>query len=322
MRERLQLLFGLLLGITGMWWATKGVHWEVVESYVKNIKPFYVILLAVLFMVQQLLRAYRQQLLLPKIRYRSSLMVLCIGFFFINTLPVRMGEITRPLLLKSKEEIPLSASFAMVFTERILDLISAFFMALLVLSYAQIPMIEENWLARIPQLARWFIPLLIFVLFVLFFAGGWLEARLPMFLRTRLNPFFATLRMQRKSIVKILLLTVLIWGGTPLMFLSGAMALGGDLSYIQGFGILGFTMLGMAAPNAPGFVGTYEAAFVSGLSIFGFSDANFNIAFAFLFHSWVYIVQSTSALYFLYTDRISFRNILKQLRHFRVNSSA
>ena len=106
------------------------------------------------------------------------------------------------------------------------------------------------------------------------------------------------------------------------MFMCGAAALNIDLGYIQGLGVLGFTMLGMAAPNAPGFAGTYEAAFVSGLSVLGFQEDGLNFAFAFLFHWWVYIVQSLSALYFLYTDKISFQGVLNSLRDFRIKTEA
>ena len=106
---------------------------------------------------------------------------------------------------------------------------------------------------------------------------------------------------------------------TPLLFLFGASSFGIALNYIDGIGILGFTMIGMAAPNAPGFAGTYEASFMAGLHILGFTQESRNFAFAFGFHWWVYFTQSLSALYFLATERISFSQTLRQMR---VNSKA
>ena len=41
-----------------------------------------------------------------------------------------------------------------------------------------------------------------------------------------------------------------IWGMTPLLFLLGGRSFNLDLEYVEGVGLLGFTMLGMAAPNA------------------------------------------------------------------------
>ena len=109
---------------------------------------------------------------------------------------------------------------------------------------------------------------------------------------------------------------------TPLLFLLGGRSFNLDLEYVEGVGLLGFTMLGMAAPNAPGFAGTYEASFLAGLQVMGIPDQTRNFAFAFGFHWWVYIVQSISALYFFATQRISIQKTLQQLRQLRVNSKA
>ena len=319
MKTKLQILLGLSLGILSMWWATKNTDWTQVWLFLKDVQPLDMLLVAILFMVQQFLRAHRQLLLLPEISYKSSLLVLCIGFFFINTLPARLGELTRPILLKEKEGLPLSSGLAMVFTERLLDLMSAFILALLFLSFANIPQLDETWSVRIAQSAQFILPLVMFLLFLFIGYGHQLSRFLPQKLSETLIPFFDTLKKQRTKLPAIIISTVIIWGMTPFLFLLGASSFGITLDYIDGIGILGFTMIGMAAPNAPGFAGTYEASFMAGLHILGFTQENLNFAFAFGFHWWVYFTQSLSALYFLATERISFSQTLRQMR---VNSKA
>ena len=94
-----------------------------------------------------------------------------------------------------------------------------------------------------------------------------------------------------------------------------AFGLSDIIGYIEGIGILAFTMFGMAAPSAPGFAGTYEAAFVTGLDIFGSADATRNIAFALCFHWWIYLVQSSSALFFLSRDNTSVWELWSKIKN-------
>ena len=72
-----------------------------------------------------------------------------------------------------------------------------------------------------------------------------------------------------------------------------------------------FTMIGMAPPGAPGFAGSYEAAFVVGLQVFGNANANLNFAMAFGFHWWIYAVQSSTGIYYLTKNKYKLRELLK-----------
>jgi uncharacterized protein (TIRG00374 family) len=314
MKTKLQILLGLFLGFISMWWATSNTQWEEVLLFFQDVRMSDMLVVALLFTIQQALRAHRQILLLPQISYKNSLLVLCIGFFFINTLPARIGEFTRPILLKEREKIPISAGMAMVFTERLLDLMSAFVLALLFLSFGDIPQLKDTWTVRIAQSAQVVLPLALCTLILFLGYGQQLTRFLPQKVSTALVPFFDTLKQQRSKLGLILCSTILIWGMTPFLFVFGASSFALSLDYIDGIGILGFTMIGMAAPNAPGFAGTYEASFMAGLHVLGHTQESRNFAFAFGFHWWVYCTQSLSALYFLATEKISLSDILRQTR--------
>ena len=124
--------------------------------------------------------------------------------------------------------------------------------------------------------------------------------------------------------IHILWLTFLTWALTGWMYVTAAMSFQIEelIGYIEGLGLLAFTMLGMAVPNAPGFAGAYEASFVAGLEVFGVTSPQLAFAMAFGFHWWIFFVQACTAIYFLATDRINIRNLLSQIHQQRRSSNA
>ena len=113
---------------------------------------------------------------------------------------------------------------------------------------------------------------------------------------------------------------MIIWLLTGGMYLLTAWAFSVDvIGFLESIGLLAFTMLGMAVPSAPGFAGTYEAACVAGLEVFGSKDASLNFAFALTFHWWIHIVQSASALFFLYRDGTSISELWRKIKEHRKN---
>ena len=114
---------------------------------------------------------------------------------------------------------------------------------------------------------------------------------------------------QPARLSQVLSLSVLTWVLTGCMYPLLALGFGRDgaLGYGEGIAILAFTMMGMALPSFFGFAGTYEAAVVLALSLFGISgsaivgDASLDdlaAAYALTMHWWVYIVQAASAVAF------------------------
>ncbi len=80
------------------------------------------------------MRALRWQfILLPvgRVRHSSVLITTAVGYAALSLLPARMGDLIRPLLLARREKIPVSASLASIFTERVFDLWSVVFFFLI-----------------------------------------------------------------------------------------------------------------------------------------------------------------------------------------------
>lgn len=333
-----RVLVGLALGAAALVLALWGVPLSEIGDALARARLRWLIPVALLFFVQQSLRALRQSLLLtrpdrPLLSFRRSLSVLCISFLFINTLPARLGEIVRPTLLWEREGVPLGRGVGMVVFERVLDLISAIGMLALVALFVPAPSRvlvvqgrEVDWVGLGQTAAGVVLPVLLMGLVLLLALGrplvGWGSqrvGRLPTWLvrPVRLvlafaEGFAAGLDAARspRRLAAVLGLTALTWSLSGFMFVCGAHAFHAEdrIGYGEGIGLLSITMLGTIVPSAPGFAGTYEAFLRGGLALFGVSgpgrDAD-AVAFALTYHWWVYGVQACTAIYFLVVDQVS-----------------
>lgn len=347
------VLLGLVVGALALTLALWGVPLDEVGVALADADPTWLGAMAAIFLVQQLLRAARQLVLLrtvaPHHRFRTSLSVLCISFFFINTLPARLGEAVRPLLLYERDRVPVGAGVAMVFVERVIDLLSVFVMLAIVAFFVEVPHarvqlgeVEVDFMALGRSLATWVVPLGLGGLVGLVVVGpGLLERLRPAaalaglpgrLVRLALvlgEGFFAGLGSLKQPVlvVQVLGLTALTWGLSAAMYplLARSFGLEGFIDLGAGLAVLAITMLGMAVPSAPGFAGTFEAFFRAAVALFGVSgdapapgsslslDA-VAVAYALTFHWWQYAVQAATAVYFLAVDRISVRGLLAGLR--------
>ena len=78
-----QLVVGLMLGVCAFAWATWDTDFDQVLSFMLGASSYFWVGAAALFLIQQLLRAHRQQLLVqsraPEYTFKQSLSTLCIG---------------------------------------------------------------------------------------------------------------------------------------------------------------------------------------------------------------------------------------------------
>lgn len=352
--EQRRLALGLAVAALALALALWGVPLAEVGAAISSARWPGLLAVAAIFLGQQGLRALRQKLILDAaaapLPYREHLSVLCVGFLAINTLPGRIGEVVRPLLLLERHGLPMGAGFALVFVERSVDLFATLCMiaaaatllppppGLLDLAPGSAEAIQTArrvaWLA-LPALAIGFATVLL---------GGrrLLDRVLPLLdrgparwrsLLLRLtgfaHNFLDGLQGLRRPalLVQVLGLTAFTWVASIWMFPLAAWSFGfGSLvGYAEGVGLLAVSMLGGVIPGAPGAVGTYEAALRGGLMLYGISgpqpvpegassmDAA-AVAFALTLHWWVYLVQASTAIWFLVVDRIDPRALVRRAR--------
>ena len=347
----LRSVIAVVVALAFVGWVVAEVPFDRLSETLLDVSPLALLGVAVIFLVQQLLRAWRQQILVNAVvedsSYRGNLSVLCMSFFCINTFPARMGELVRPALLLEKENVPLGTGFSVVFVERIIDLAVALGVLLCVLFFMDLPAttvevnsVQIDFLHLIQAVALGVVlPVFALLLFLvvapqkgLSFVRGcvvFFSRVLPQAHRERLQAmadgfaesFLAGISVLRKpkKILAVLGLTAVTWGGTGFLYVvlaEGFSSLQGEIGWTEGMAILVITMLGTAIPALPGFAAVYEGAVVAAFVLLGIGarpevEA---LAFALVVHWWTYAVQSMTAFYFFAKDGVSLSRLRAGVR--------
>jgi uncharacterized membrane protein YbhN (UPF0104 family) len=340
-----KILIGVVVGVALLALALWGVPLEDVKQALTELELVYLIPIAALFLGQQAIRATRQMVLVRAVRPESTwwtnVGVLCMGFLCVNTFPVRLGEVVRPMLLQRKEGIPVGTGFGLMFVERLLDLTAVLVMLQVVLAVVELPsasieLAGGTW--DVAELGRqmatgMLVPVLIGVVVLLLLGErvlSWVDRvgeRLGPGLFGRLwrwgagftRSFVGGLEVVRqpKRLAVLIGLTAATWIETTFMYtlLADALGLGEFIGYPQGMGVLVLTMLGTMAPAPPGFVGVYEAAVRGALGLFGVVGESLRsraVAFALVMHWWTYLVQAVSAWWFFRTETEGWLSLLRR----------
>lgn len=352
---RLRALVGLIVGVVALGIALWGVPLAEVGTALGNARWGWLLAVAGVFQWQQLMRAWRQTLIVRAVRpgstYRTNLSVLCVSFLAINTVPGRVGEVVRPLLLLQREQLPLGVGFALVFVERVLDLCATFAMLGLVAFVFPPPthvftlgQVQVDWLSLARGAAATVLPAVLLALLALVLWGQRLVGALaplagrgpPAWRRgLRLGLGFAGTFVQGLQAVRspsrlaaVVGLTVVTWAVSIWMYPMAAHAfgIGPLLGYGEGVAVLAVSMLGGIAPAPPGQAGTYEAFVRGGLALHGIVGPGPTpqgiapsldaaaVALALTMHWWIMLVQASTALYFLAVDRLDLRALVRQAR--------
>lgn len=270
----------------------------------------------VLFSLVHVLRAARWKLLLAPLHPVSMARILgasFVGFAAIVLLPMRAGEVVRPVLVRKKGAISGWAATGTIGAERVIDGLVLSLMLLFGLATARTldPLPDrigklEISTSRVPQFA--YLALLVFgcafVAMALFYfkrqwahqllkrcvgvfspsAARWLTVRVDQV--TDGLHFLPNLRLSSSFIG----LTIVYWCLNAVATWVLALGCGfSDLGYGQACVITGTLALGILVPNAPGFVGAFQFSIFASLAMFYPAARLETQGAAYVF--WVYVLQ-------------------------------
>jgi len=138
MKKTFRVLLGLALGVALLALSFRGVEWGRVWQECRNASPLYIlasIFVGIVF--HNLLRAWRWRVMLSSEKKGIGLYNLysttMIGYAVSWALPLRLGEVVRPVLLAQREKIRVSPALTTIAIERLLDglaVVALFAMAL------------------------------------------------------------------------------------------------------------------------------------------------------------------------------------------------
>ena len=109
---------------------------DILMDAIHNINYFWIVLSLFAGVLSHVLRAVRWKMLVKPFGYNPSFansFFAVISTYFANLAVPRLGEVTRPTILKKYEKIPFSTSFGTIVLERIIDLLILLFLTIVLI---------------------------------------------------------------------------------------------------------------------------------------------------------------------------------------------
>ncbi len=302
------------------------VHWWAVVGYFLS-----------LFVVHWF-RAWRWDYLLrPVARVPTSriIAIAWVGFFAIMMLPLRMGEVVRPVLLRRDGKISGSAAMGTIAAERVLD--GLFVALLLAATLAFVPRLPLEGVvfggfpvARVVTLG--YLTVAVFatalvVLSVFFAARRFAEAAtlkvvglVSDSLARRLSRMVGSLADGLRSLpdprlmVPFLAQTSVYWGFNALGMWFLGWGCGLPMNPAQGFAVMGVLAMGILLPAGPGLFGPFQFSIFLALRMF-FPDEvvrSEGVAYVFLMYLCQFVFTTLMGIGALWFGHIDPHHVLDQ----------
>jgi uncharacterized protein (TIRG00374 family) len=296
-------------------------EWANVAEAFGRVHYGYVVPIALVAVYSVVVRCQRWQLLLRPVGHVALLPLLsatAIGFFCNMVLPLRIGEVVRPVLLSRRTSVPISSVLASVVLERLLDMLTILVFLGLVMTLVPVSdTVRQSGLAFM-LLAVVAIAIVVGLQRQHPFALGairWLLARLPARPRERgeaaLQSFIDGLQGigDGRALLRILGYSIYLWIVIASAFGIGFLACDLPVPFVIGsFAMVTVVAGAVSAPSAPGFIGTFQAGCILALAMFGVSRAD-AVPYAFVVWGAQWLTQIILGVVFLLRENVSLHDV-------------
>jgi hypothetical protein len=277
--KRWQLWVGLLISVLFLYLALRGLHFDQVWQALQTANYWWLIPGIAVYFMGVWVRAWRWHYLLRPLKViptRRMFPIVTIGYMGNNIYPARAGEILRAVVLKKHEGVPISASLATVFIERVFD--GVVMLGFVFLNLPELARLtgDSGFIGNIRTLSLWgagaFIGILVVFLLAAAFPAKaeWLIEKtiirlLPGKIREKVleitRKFLSgleSLRSPREALM-VFLTSVIIWLFETGKYWFVMHAFPFEVSFFALMLMNGIVNLATTLPSAPGYVGTFDA---------------------------------------------------------------
>jgi len=322
MSRGIRIFVGVLISVVALYFAfPPRSEWGHVRDAFARIQYWYVVPLMLVSAYSVVVRSQRWQLLLRPLGHVPLLPLFSatsIGFFCNMVLPLRIGEVVRPVLLARRSGLPTTSVLGSVLLERLLDMVTVL---LLLGSVTFMVPVSDT-------IRRGGIAFLVLAIAAMSLVLA-LQRRAPLALRI-VSAFFALLpaRLRERAdaalhgfidglqalghgaaLVRIAALSLWVWIVIASVYGIGFVACGLPVPTISGSLALVTIVAGaVSAPSAPGFIGTFQAGCIVALALFGIDRAD-AVPYSFIVWAVQWLSQIVLGVVFLLRENISFRDI-------------
>ncbi|MFV1949051.1 MAG: lysylphosphatidylglycerol synthase transmembrane domain-containing protein [Anaerolineales bacterium] len=324
--KRWQFWFGLALSGGFMYWALRGLRISEIWDPLRSASYWWLLPGVGVYFIGVWVRSWRWHYLLRPIKSVSTpkiFPIVAIGYMGNNIYPARAGEVLRAVVLKRKEEIPISASLATVIVERIFD--GVVMLGFVFLNLPELATLTgtSGFIGNIQTLALWgagaFLgALLIFILAAMFPApaekviaritGIFLPEKIRERVRDIIGKFLSgleSLRSPREALM-VLLTSIVIWLLETGKYWFVMQAFDFQVSFFALMLMNGIVNLATTIPSAPGYIGTFDAPGIAVLSAFGV-DQGVAAGYTLALHAALWLPITLLGAYYMIREGISWK---------------
>jgi len=325
-KHNLALVISLLISLIIIAYLFSKMDWALVLQHTKKLNAWFFPLLIAGVPLLIWIRALRWRLLLPN---RENLTIhglsdaTFVGYFASSVLPLRAGEIIRPWVASRWQPVSFSSAFVSIIIERLADATCMLTLFALCLSY-----IDEVPVAV--QAGAHALGLLTAILLGGVFAAYLFPVRMekilhgianrlthrigsgmPEKINRMITDCFAGLRViaSVRQLIMVVVLSYVMWISNAVFYQILLWAFGEYPSFWVGMLLNVIVALAVAAPSAPGFIGTFQVGCLIALStVSGYSE-EFAMAYSVVAHAIQMIVIVLIGFVVLQIRGLSFRQM-------------
>lgn len=330
--KRWQFWLGMAISAVFLYFALRGLSLGEFWNAVKSANYWWIFPGIAVYFIGVWVRAWRWHYLLgpiKKIPTRVMFPVTCIGYMGNNIYPARAGEVLRAVVLKRRENVPISASLATIIVERIFDgVVMLAFVFINLPELAKVASFESGFVGNIQELAligtAIFIgALVIFLLAAMFPAltariGQWfINHLLPIKFREKTSgimlKFLEGLAALRSpfNVLMVFFTSVIIWLLETVKYWFVMHAFSFSVSFFALMLLNGIANLATTIPSAPGYIGTWEAVTKAVLVAYGVPGAE-ALGYAVVLHVALWLPITLLGAYFMTREGIKWNDSLRE----------
>lgn len=323
--------FGVVISALFLWLALKGLRLGDFWLEIGTANYWWLIPGVAIYFVGVWVRAWRWHYLLKPLKeIKTSTMfpITTIGYMGNNIYPARAGEVLRAVILKKKEGVPFTASFATIIVERIFD--GVVMLAFVFVNLRELAALNSSsgFIGNIQQVAL-IGSLVFFAALILFLAAAMFprftsrmiehvaEKLIPERYRDKVirvaDKFLEGLASLRSpfSAVMVFGTTVIIWLLETLKYWFVMHAFNFSVSFFALMLMNGIVNLATTIPSAPGYIGTFDAPGIAVLTAYGV-DRAIAAGYTLTLHAALWIPITLAGLYYLSLEGMKWNENLRE----------
>lgn len=279
---RLKASIGILISLVLLYFIFSSINFEEINKIIFKFGFLLFLIGVMIYSVSFVFRAWRwQHIISPimKISYLKSILIIFVAYFFNSVLPARIGDFIRAYILSKNTNIKTLTSISTVVVDRMLDGLTLFLLLSIGIIGAGLKLdIDRRFLFTI------FIILLLFIILLIFYTMEFNTVMRCVYplkniapdLYMKLESFMRSIKtggdiFSKGSKAHLILFfsSLLVWVVEASLFYFVLYFIGIRIGIYVLFILLALVNLGIMIPSAPGYIGTFEAAFMFVLVYFG-----------------------------------------------------